>query len=159
MMDWRQRVLAEYFNHTQKYHLAQMAIKELEESLQKLRCMGFPLHVEEGPPPPTKEWPRFVFHIRQGARECSCEAEFKELGPDWFYTIEEARYAAGEAKQWQRGGVFSKSLPAPINLFEAPKVPEKEIPQESRENKVARLRPARYQLPAIVIDMPGVKRA
>lgn len=157
MIDWRQKVLAEYCNHTQKNFLAQAAIKELEEALQKLACMGFHLHVEEGPAPPTQEWPRFVFHIRQGARECGCEAEFKELGPDWHYTMEAARHAAGEAKQWQRGGVFTKSLPAPISIVpEPPKMLQEE---ESRENKVARLRPARYQVPAIVIDMPGVKRA
>lgn len=149
-IDWRGRILAEFAQHPQRLHLANAAILELENALQRLASMGFPLHIEEGPP--TKKpsvWPRFMFHIRQGSKIVLCEADWKEMGPDWYPSMDEARHAAGEAKQWQRGGVFTKSLPAPIDIMEMLR-PKEPPPQQSRNSMINAMSPPRYGLPAVV---------
>jgi len=98
------------------------ALKQVEEALIILNSLGHPLHVEEGyEAPPQPEWPQVWFHIYQGAKDFHCEEDVKEAGPDWYPTMEEARYAAGLTKQNQRGGIFTRTLPAvPIqNTLEA----------------------------------------
>jgi hypothetical protein len=85
----------------------------IEEALSQLASLGHPLHLEEGYcPPPRPEWPQVWFHIYQGARDFHCQEDVDEAGPDWYPTMEEARHAAGVTKQNQRGGIFTKALPA-----------------------------------------------
>ena len=89
------------------------ALRAVEEALAQLASMGHPLHVEEGYcPPPPPEWPQVWFHIFQGAKDFHCQEDVDEAGPDWYPTMEEARHAAGVTKQNQRGGIFTKTLPA-----------------------------------------------
>jgi hypothetical protein len=154
-LNWRQRLLAEWPHDPQRHHRAQAAVKELDLALQTLMSMGFPLHIEEGPPPTIPlEWPKMVFHIRAGSKQVNCQADLEELGPDWYPSMEDARQAAGMAKQWQRGGIFSKSLPAPIGLV--PDTPPAALPPETRtQSRRARLngtQKANYPLPVV---MPG----
>jgi hypothetical protein len=88
-------------------------LADLDRTLGDLAGMGHPLHVEEGyvaPPPPG--WPRAMFHLYAPARVVHCQADLDELGPDWYPTMEEARHAAGMAKQMQRGGIFDRALPS-----------------------------------------------
>ena len=156
-MDWKQKLIVEWTNNPQRQHLANAAIRDLEDAIQRLAGMGCVLHVEEGPAPPLLEWPRLVFHIRQGQREVRCQADLDELGEDWYGSMEEARQAAGMAKQWQRGGVFTKSVPAPIGASTSEFVPPAPSPPvepvRSRRSRVNGLQPAKYPVPALV--MPG----
>lgn len=112
-LGWRTRIEAEFATNTQKSYRAAAAIRSLDEAISVLTSLGFPLHVEEGPEVKEyAEWPKYLFHLRLGAKVCLCEADWKEWGPDWFASMEEARQAAGRAKQWQRGGIFTRNLPA-----------------------------------------------
>lgn len=154
-LDWRQRLLAEWPHDAQRHYKAQAAVKELDLALQVLASMGFPLHIEEGPQPKEPEpFPKMVFHIRAGAKQVNCQADWDELGPDWHVSMDAAKLAAGYAKQWQRGGVFSKSLPAPIGLVDAPPAatPIPETRTQSRRSRVNATQKANYPLPVI---MPG----
>ena len=162
-LHWKQRLLAEYATNIQRHTRGQQAIHQLEDALQVLSSLGFPLHVEEGPEPVEPQpYPKVVFHLRAGSRVVQCEAELKELGPDWYFSMEEARYQAGVAKQYQRGGIFSKSLPAPINIADMlmpKKVVEPEAPKESaRVVELKRRAKPKYQVPAL-IPGEGVKDA
>ena len=112
-MNWRQRIIKDFPHELQKAHKAQTALRQIEENLTILASLGHPLHVEEGyvaPPPP--EWPQVWFHIYQGAKDFHCQEDVDEAGPDWYPTMEEARHAAGLIKQNQRGGIFTRTLPA-----------------------------------------------
>jgi hypothetical protein len=154
-MDWRQKLIAEAAPSAQRQHLATAAIHDLDDALQRLAVLGCVMHIEEGPAPKEpQEWPKLVFHIRQGQREVRCQADLDELGEDWYPSMEEARQAAGMAKQWQRGGVFTKSLPAPLSLVPsaAPKPPPPVEPS-SRRRRLNGATPARYPVPAVI--MPG----
>ena len=121
-MNWRQRIIKDWPNHLQNQHKCLTALRQIEEALVVLNGLGHPLHVEEGyTPPPKPEWPQVYFHLYQGGRAFACEADLEEAGPDWYPTMEEARHAAGVTKQNQRGGIFTRTLPAvPIqNTLEA----------------------------------------
>jgi hypothetical protein len=112
-MNWRQRIIKDFPNELQKAHKVQTALRVIEENLALLASLGHPLHVEEGyqaPPPP--EWPQVFFHLYAGAKDFHCQVDVDEAGPDWYPTMEEARYAAGVTKQNQRGGIFTRTLPA-----------------------------------------------
>lgn len=112
-MDWRDKIICDWPNDLQKAHRCKTALHDLERVLLELAGLGHPLHVEEGyqaPPPPG--WPKARFHILQGSRVVHCQGDLDELGDDWYPTMEEARYAAGITKQYQRGGIFTKSLPS-----------------------------------------------
>lgn len=112
-MNWRDRILADWPNDPQRAAKAQGALRDLEAAIAALASMGHALHVEEGHQPlPTPSFPRKVFHIRAGEREVRCQADLDELGPDWHNTMEEARHDAGLIKQYQRGGIFDRNLPA-----------------------------------------------
>lgn len=112
-MNWRQRILKDFPHELQKAHKAQTALRQVEEALVVLNSLGHPLHVEEGyQPPPQPEWPQVWFHLYQGGKAFACQADVEEAGEDWYPTMEEARYAAGVTKQNQRGGIFTKTLPA-----------------------------------------------
>src|SRR5215471_2029594 len=113
MANWRQRVVADWPYDLQERHKALDALKSLEDALEVLQGLGHPLHVEEGyRPPPPPEWPQVWFHLYQGGRSFSCQADLDEAGPDWYPTMEDARHAAGVTKQNQRGGIFTRSLPS-----------------------------------------------
>jgi hypothetical protein len=112
-MNWRQRIIVDWPNEPQKSFKARQALQQIEDGLATLAGMGHPLHVEEGyTPPPLPEYPKVVFHILQGQRVVNCQADFEELGDDWYPTMEEARHAAGVTKQNQRGGIFARALPS-----------------------------------------------
>ena len=154
-LHWKQRLLAEYAANIQRHTRGQQAVHQLEEALQVLSSLGFPLHVEEGPElVEPQEYPKVVFHLRAGTRIVECAAELKELGPDWYSSMEEARHQAGVAKQYQRGGIFSKSLPAPLNIADMlqPRKPaEVEKPKESaRVVELKRRAAVKYQVPALI---------
>lgn len=111
-MNWRQRIIADWPNDPQRARRCQDALRQVEEGLLLLASLGHPLHVEEGySPPPKPEFPKVMFHLYQGGRSFACQADIDEAGPDWFPTMDDARQAAGLIKQYQRGGVFAKSLP------------------------------------------------
>jgi hypothetical protein len=115
-MNWREKIIVDWPDDLQRNHKARAALADLDRVLLELAGLGHPLHVEEGyvaPPPPG--WPRAAFHLYQGARVVNCQADLEELGPDWYPTMEEARHAAGIAKQYQRGGIFDKSLPSSLS--------------------------------------------
>ena|SRR3974390_339278 len=112
-MNWRQRIIVDWPDDLQRRHKAMSALRAVEEGLLQLASMGHPLHLEEGYcPPPPPEWPQVWFHIFQGAKDFHCQTDVDEAGPDWYTTMEEARHAAGVTKQNQRGGIFTKTLPA-----------------------------------------------
>ena len=112
-MNWRQRIIADGPHDPQRAHKVQTALRQVELMLAELASLGHPLHLEEGySPPPRPEWPQVWFHIYQGARDFHCKADVEEAGPDWYVTMDEARHAAGVTKQNQRGGIFTKTLPA-----------------------------------------------
>jgi len=114
-MNWREKIVVAWPDDLQRAYKARAALTDLDRVLLELASLGHPLHVEEGyvtPPPPG--WPRAVFHLYQGIRAVNCQADLDEMGPDWYPTMEEARQAAGLAKQWQRGGIFDKSLPSTL---------------------------------------------
>lgn len=112
-MNWRESILSDYPLDLQRQHRAKVALKALEDAVSELASLGHPLHVEPGfVPLPAPEWPRNVFHVKAGLRVVACQAELDELGPDWYPTLEEAKYQAGLTKQMQRGGIFDKALPS-----------------------------------------------
>jgi hypothetical protein len=125
-MNWRQRIIVDWPNEPQKSHRAREALRQIEDGLAALASLGHPLHIEEGyTPPPKPEWPKVMFHMTQGSRLVSCQADLEELGDDWYPTMDEAKHAAGIAKQNQRGGIFQRALPS---LFK--KGPEEETAAE-----------------------------
>lgn len=161
-MDWKAQAIASFQDNLQKLHRVKLAIAGLEESLAVLAALGFPLHIEEGPPPVEPvEYPKVVFHLRQGTRTVNCEADLKELGDDWYNTLEEAKHAAGVTKQFQRGGVFTKNLPATLpdlplsNPLQLMETKGQALRRAKKANGAAP--PPKYGLPAVV--MPGAKNA
>lgn len=152
-LHWKQRLLAEYASNIQRHTRGQLAVHQLEESLQVLSSLGFSLHVEEGPElMELQEYPKVVFHLRAGTRIVECEAELEELGPDWYSSMEEARHQAGIAKQYQRGGIFSKSLPVPLNIADMlqPRKPPKQPAQPQESARVVELKRRARQVPALI---------
>ena len=132
-MNWRQKIVADWPNEPQKAAKARMALQQIEEGLAMLATLGHPLHVEEGYlPPPKPEYPKVLFHIFQGQRVVHNVGDEKELGDDWYPTMEEARHAAGMTKQNQRGGIFARALPS---IFR--RTPEEET-QVEMMNRTAR---------------------
>lgn len=112
-MNWREKIVCDWPNDLQKAHRCKTALADLDRLLLELSSLGHPLHVEEGyVPPPPPGWPRAMFHILAGARVVNCQADLEELGDDWYPTMEDARHAAGLTKQYQRGGIFDKTLPS-----------------------------------------------
>src|SRR5262245_20889367 len=115
-MNWREKIITDYPDDLQKAYRAQSLLSDLDRVLRDFAGMGHPLHVEEGyQPPPPPGWPRAVFHLYQGARAVNCQADLDELGDDWYPTMEQARYAAGYAKQMQRGGIFDRAMPTTLS--------------------------------------------
>lgn len=112
-MNWREKIICDWPDNLQKAHRCKAALADLDRILGELAGLGHPLHVEEGyTPPPPPGWPRAMFHLRAGSRIVRDQQELEELGEDWYPTMEEARHAAGLAKQYQRGGIFNpRSLP------------------------------------------------
>lgn len=156
-MDWKGEILGCWPGDLQKTRHAQLAIQLVEDGLAKLASMGFPLHVEEGLQPAQKSpWPRFVFHLREGPRICNCQADYEELGANWHFSMEEARQAAGMAKQMQRGGIFSGNIPARLEDVIFRREAEPPTPAFTSNNaRINSLRPANYPVPAVI--MPGTK--
>ncbi len=155
-LSWRERLRKEYSGRPQLMHRVEDAVRQLETAIQVLASLGCPLRVEEGFVAKEPEFPKVMFHIRQGSKIVRCKADVEELGPDWHGSMEEARQAAGMAKQWQRGGIFDKSLPAPIGTYNVvPIRPEPAEPQ-SRLARINALSPPKYGLPAVM--MPGTRR-
>jgi hypothetical protein len=135
-VNWRQRVITDWPNDPQRAHKAREALKQIEDGLLQLASLGHPLHLEEGyTPPPPPEWPKVMFHIYQGSKVFNCEADLTEAGEDWYPTMDEARHAAGVTKQNQRGGIFSKALPAIMPWFTQESIDQKALNAEA--NKVA----------------------
>jgi hypothetical protein len=134
-MNWRQRILADWPHDLQRAHKAQAALRQIEEGLLQLASLGHPLHVEEGyNPPPPPEWPKAMFHLFQGGKVFACQADVEEAGPDWYFSMEEARHAAGVTKQNQRGGIFSKSLPTMLM-----RTPEEIVAERAAEEEAERV--------------------
>lgn len=137
-VNWRQRIITDWPNDPQRAHKAQAALKQIEESLATLASLGHPLHVEEGyTPPPPPEFPKVMFHLYQGSKVFACQADVDEAGEDWYSTMEDARHAAGVIKQNQRGGIFTKSLPAIITDFW--KSPEEKLSEKALQEEAEQL--------------------
>ena len=167
-VNWRQRIITDWPNDPQRSHKCREALKQIEEGLLQLASLGHPLHVEEGyTPPPKPEWPKAMFHIYQGAKVFGCEADLEEAGADWYPTMEEARHAAGVTKQNQRGGIFTKALPAILPWFTSESVDQKAINAEANRVALAAKRQFIADMRAqhraktengLVKDMPEEKR-
>ena len=157
-LSWRERLRKEYSGRPQLMHRAEEALRQLDGAIQTLASLGFPLRAEEGFVAKPPEFPKVMFHIRQGSKVVRCKADEEELGPDWHGSMEDARQAAGMAKQWQRGGVFDKSLPAPISDYNVVQLRPEEPsePPASRLSRVNALSPPKFGLPAVI--MPGTRR-
>jgi len=152
-VNWRQKIVADWPNDPQRQHKCRDALKQIEEGLLQLASLGHPLHLEEGyTPPPKPEFPKVMFHIYQGSKVFNCEADVEEAGEDWYPTMDEARHAAGVTKQNQRGGIFSKTLPAIMPWFSKEGADEKALNAEA--NKVALLAKRQF-----IEDMRAVHRA
>lgn len=122
IVDWRKRIEAAYPYAPQRAYICKAALLELDKAIAALAAHGFPLHVVEGPPAVAlQEWPKMVFHIRCGERTVQSQYELDELGDDWYPSMDEARHAAGMTKQFQRGGIFDKALPAMPDLMPLPR--------------------------------------
>jgi len=126
-MNWREKIIVDFPNDLQKNHKARTALADLDRVLLELAGLGHPLHVEEGyVPPPPSGWPKAVFHLHAGARIVRDQFELEELGPDWYPTMEDARHAAGQRKQYERGGIFDpRRMPTILS----------QTPQEIRRNQ------------------------
>lgn len=166
-MNWRDRILADWPNDPQRAYKAQAALRSAEDALQTLASLGHPLHIREGSAPAlVAEWPRMVFHLRAGERTVNCQAELEELGPDWFPTMEEARHSAGLIKQYQRGGIFDKNLPA-----NPPSPEERRLMEAARQEEISAEKAANHDLAVktraanrqrkngLDVTMPGVEKA
>lgn len=157
-MDWRKRASTEYPNDLQKQHRIKVALAQLDEGVGTLMGLGIPVHVAEGPPPlPVPDWPKKVFHIRQGERLVACQAELDELGEHWYSTLEEARHAAGMTRQMQRGGIFTKDLPAPLGLIPQAPVQPKDASAPT-EGQRLRSEVRRRSNGANLVEMPGTRQ-
>jgi hypothetical protein len=157
-VNWRQKIQVAYPDKPQNSVRCQMALRELDSALQSLASLGFPLHIVEGPlPVELPEWPKVVFHWKQGSREVFCQGDLDDLGADWHPTLEAAQYAAGMRKQMERGGIFSENLPATTDLvqYDEDKVVAMSAGRRIRAERRA-LPAANYPVPALV--MPGVKQ-
>ena len=129
-MNWREKIVVDFPDDLQRAHKARSALADLDRVLLELAGLGHPLHVEEGyVAPPPRGWPRAAFHLYQGARVVNCQADLEELGSDWYPTMEEARQAAGLAKQYQRGGIFDRALPS--MLTQTPQQVQQTIAEEA----------------------------
>lgn len=171
-MNWRDKILADWPHDPQRAYKGRAALQELEGALQTLGSLGHPLHVEEGHQPVLPSgFPKTVFHVRAGQREVACQAELDELGEDWFPTLQEAQHAAGLIKQYQRGGIFDKNLPAnPLSPEERRLVELRKMGEAEQEKKVintltSNTREAKRRSTALtvvkkmngVVEMPGTQ--
>ncbi len=160
-MNWRQKIQTAYPDKPQPAYRCKAALGELDAALQVLASLGFPLHIVDGPQPvELPEWPKVVFHWKQGSREVLCQGDLDDLGPDWHPTMEAAQLAAGMKKQMERGGIFHENLPATSDLVQydrPPNVVEMSAGQRIRAERRA-LPTANYPVPAL-IKMPGASNA
>lgn len=149
-MNWRERIVADWPDDLQKNHRAKTALAELDRVLSELAGLGHPLHVEDGyVPPPPPGWPKARFHLHAGARIVRSQVELEELGEGWYATMEEARHAAGMAKQYQRGGIWNpRALPTMLT----------QTPQQVMKNQEAVLK-AREEQRRYVSDTRLANRA
>lgn len=100
----------------QSMHRVKTAVQALQEAITQLGALGHHYHLEEGPPPPQLEWPRYMFHERhpEGVLVHGPEQQ-AELGDGWRQSLADARQAHGLKVQFAgRGGVKLTDLPAVI---------------------------------------------
>ncbi len=122
----------------QSIHRVRTAVQQAQEAITTLGVLGHHYHLEEGPPPPQQEWPRYMFHERcpEGLLVHGPEQQ-AELGDGWRQSLAEARQAHGLKVQFAgRGGVKLTDLPAVI-LGQDP-----EGQQLSRDERIAKARSA-----------------
>jgi hypothetical protein len=138
VVNWRQRIVTDWPNDPQRAHKAKAALAQIEDGLLQLASLGHPLHVEEGyTPPPAPEFPKVMFHLYQGSKVFACQADVEEAGDDWYSTMEDARHAAGVTKQNQRGGIFTRSLPAMLWRTSEEKANDKALEEEGERLALA----------------------
>lgn len=116
-MNWQvisDHLAAQHGSDHQKIYKVEHAIRALRESLDMLSSLGHPFHLEEGPAPPTAEWPKVMFHENcHSGQIIQCEEDLAELGDGWRSTLAEARFAHGLRQQFKgRGGVKLRDVPA-----------------------------------------------
>jgi hypothetical protein len=109
-MDWKTTILSKEQAKAQRLALVEIAIREIELAVTKLGALGHYVHVREGIAPP-EEWPKALFNRFGYQKVVYCQADWDEIGPDWYESLEEARKAHGLDKQMERGGIFKQNLP------------------------------------------------
>jgi hypothetical protein len=98
------------------------ALADVWGALSRLSSLGHHYHLEEGPAPQVREWPRVMYHLEacRDGRVVNSHWDYEELGPGWYSSLAEAKYRAGlEAQFAGRGGVRVPNLPMVITVDES----------------------------------------
>ena len=116
-MDWKTfsaKIKSDHSGQMQHEWAIDRAMAELQSGLNALTRLGHPFHLEPGPPPVDKPWPRMFYHEDcHGGLLVHGPEYLVDLGPGWCDTLAEARQQAGLDTQFMgRGGVHRGGLPA-----------------------------------------------
>jgi hypothetical protein len=105
---------ADHFARPWEVEQVRLALAAIDDGLNVLSRLGHPYHLVAGPSPVEDEWPKVMFHVEAApnGRIVNSLYDAQELGPEWFYTLQEAQHAEGIRAQFAgRGGVGSRSVP------------------------------------------------
>lgn len=117
-MDWH--VLQDHLTSThdgrpQNQRRIEHALRDVQEGLRALASLGHSYHLEEGPSPPSRGWPRTYYHLESApqGRLINSGFDLDELGDGWYSSLDLARHMDGLRQQFLgRGGVSLGGLPA-----------------------------------------------
>jgi len=124
---------ADHFASLQDVEMVRQALLSIDIGLNFLSRLGHRYHLEPGPAPEVDDWPKVMFHVEAApnGRVVNGPTEARELGSDWFFTLQEAQHAEGMRAQFAgRGGIGDRSVP--MILGQVGVQPEK--PLEPKDN-------------------------
>lgn len=82
-LDLREVVLSQHLAHSQRWHMAKMALESLEAALASLAALGHRFMAVPLQAPAIIEFPKVMYHDGLGTRTIESEAEAKALGDGW----------------------------------------------------------------------------
>jgi hypothetical protein len=116
-MNWdelRGQLAVRFVDDQQRAYRAGHALTAIQHGLEMLSTMGVHFHLADG----TGEapyWPRtFYSEAEPTGRVITCQADLDDLGVAWYDHPNKVEQARGLRFQFQRGGVFARTLPAVV---------------------------------------------
>lgn len=129
MLDWKRLAIQFSVGHeydVQYVRRVELNCRMLDEALDGLARLGHVYHIEPGVGKPLPDFPKMKYHVdaAPNGRLVKNEWEEKELGDDWYDSVEESQHQYGREQQYRgRGGVTVKGLPA-VQIDMGPTVDE-----------------------------------